>query len=237
MCVGYVERETIKTHSEWIDKWKILIPRANNIGTELNDDNLNAFLCAPGEITTESYLVVGAELNLTKSECINLIGYLSTKFTRFMHSIAKSSQDATQKTFVFVPLQDFSKSWSDAELYAKYNLSKEEIDYIESMIKPMGDDNVLFDKDDYINPEFANFSLEEHGVKVGDVIVYTPTNTELVVAEDNKVKCGDDVYTLAEFTAKYMPRNKRSVSGVCQGPKYFTYNGMTLYTLKESFGK
>lgn len=236
LCVGYVERETIKSHSEWIDKWKVLIPRANNIGTELNDDNLNAFLCAPGEITTESYLVVGAELNLTKSECVNLIGYLSTKFARFMHSIAKSSQDATQKTFVFVPLQDFSKSWSDAELYKKYNLSKEEIDYIESMIKPMGNDT-LFDKDEFVDQEFATFSLEEHGVKIGDVIIYTPTNTELVVAEDNKVICGDDVYTLAEFTAKYMPRNKRSVSGVCQGPKYFTFNGMTLYTLKESFGK
>ena len=34
-------------------------------------------------------------------------------------------------------MQDFSKSWTDEELYAKYNLSQEEIDFIESMIKPM----------------------------------------------------------------------------------------------------
>ena len=148
-----------------------------------------------------------------------------------------SSINLSKDKFQFIPLQDWSETWSDAKLYQKYNLTKDEIDYIESIIKPMGNDNTLFDKDDYINPEFANFSLEEHGVKVGDVIVYTPTNTELVVAEDNKVKCGDDVFTLAEFTAKYMPRNKRSISGICQGPKHFTYNGMTLYKLKESFGR
>lgn len=104
MCVGYVERNQIKTHQDWIDKWKVLIPRANNIGTELNDDNLNSFICAPGEVTTESYLVVGADLNLDEKKCLNIKCYLSTKFARFMHSMAKSSQDATSKTFIFVPI-------------------------------------------------------------------------------------------------------------------------------------
>ena len=46
-----------------------------------------------------------------------------------------------------------------------------------------------------------------------------------------------ELYTLAEFTAKHMPRNKRSVSGLCQGPKYFSFNGISLYKLKESFLK
>ena len=137
MCVGYVSRSLIKMHANWIDKWKILTSRANNIGTELNDDNLNAFVCAPGEITTESYLVVGADLDLGKQGCLNLKSYFSTKFVRFMHSLAKSGQDATSKTYTFVPLQDFSKPWTDAELYAKYGLSDEEIAFIESMIKPM----------------------------------------------------------------------------------------------------
>ena len=232
--VGYVERSVIKIHTEWIDKWKVLIPRANNIGTELSDDNLNGFLCAPGEITTESYLVVGADLNLNKTQCQNLILYLATKFARFMHSIAKASQDATQKTFIFVPLQDFSKLWTDADLYQKYHLTQDEIDYIESMIKPMGDD-ALFDADDYVDPQFANFSLSECGVKPGDRIVYTPTGMALTVKADNEVEYEGETYTLAQFTAKYMPRNKRSVSGVCQGPKYFTKGGTSLYTMKDSF--
>ena len=234
MVKGYVERNLVKVHTEWIDRWKVLIPSANNIGTELNDDNLNVFLCAPGEITTESYFVVGADLRLDKRMCQNIQTYFSTKFVRFLHSLAKSSQHVTSKTFCFVPLQDFSKPWTDAELYQKYHLTQEEIDYIESMIKPMGDD-ALFDPDSLINPEFANFDLLEHGVKVGDTIVYTPTGMELVVAENNKVTVDGETFTLAEFTAKYMPRNKRSVSGVCQGPKYFTYKGTSLYKMKESF--
>ena len=174
--------------------------------------------------------------------------YIRTKFLRALVSAKKITQHATNRVYGYVPLQDFTSAsdieWNrsvveiDKQLYAKYGLTDAEIAFIEAKIKPIGgDDNALFDKDDYIDPEFATFSLEEHGVKVGDVIVYTPTNTELVVAEDNKVKCGEDIFTLAEFTAKYMPRNKRSVSGVCQGSKYFTYNGMTLYKLKESFGK
>lgn len=134
---GYVERELIKVHTEWINNWKVIMPRANNIGTELNDDNLNAFVGSPKTICTESYLVVGGNLCLNENECTNICLYFKTKFARFMHRMAKSSQDATSKTFAFVPTQDFSRPWTDAELYAKYGLSDKEIAFIESMIKPM----------------------------------------------------------------------------------------------------
>ncbi len=43
----------------------------------------------------------------------------------------------TKTSFCFVPVQDFSKTWSDEELYAKYGLTDEETNFIESMIKPM----------------------------------------------------------------------------------------------------
>ena len=51
--------------------------------------------------------------------------------------LKKSSQHAAASVYSFVPVQDFSKPWTDAELYAKYNLTEEEIAFIESMIKPM----------------------------------------------------------------------------------------------------
>lgn len=51
--------------------------------------------------------------------------------------IRKQDQGASKAVYQFVPMQDFSKPWTDEELYQKYNLSQEEIDFIESMIKPM----------------------------------------------------------------------------------------------------
>ena len=146
----------------------------------------------------------------------------------------KITQHAQASVYQFVPIQDWSKPWTDGELYNKYSLSSEEIEYIESMIKPMGDD-FLFDPDILVDPEFAFFNLSDCGVKPGDHIIYTPTNTEVIVAEDNMVIVDGEALSIAEFTAKYMPRNKRSVSGVCQGPKYFTFNGTSLYQMKESF--
>ncbi|WP_096551841.1 Eco57I restriction-modification methylase domain-containing protein [Ureibacillus thermosphaericus] len=145
--VGYLERNEVSVRPEWIDVWKLFTPRANNIGTELNDDNLNTFIGEPKTICTESYLVIGADLGLDESSCYNLSKYLKTRFARYLHGLAKGSQDATAKTFRFVPLQDFTNDsdidWSasvkeiDQQLYKKYGLSSEEIDHIERRIKEM----------------------------------------------------------------------------------------------------
>ena len=135
--IGFISKNEVTAHIEWIDCWKLFVSRANNIGTELNDDNLNTFIGKPNQVCTESYMVIGADMGLNEEMCNNLISYLRTKFARFFHSLAKASQDATAKTYRFVPMQDFSKPWTDEELYAKYGLSEKEIEFIESMIKPM----------------------------------------------------------------------------------------------------
>lgn len=137
MVIGYISDEYISNHSEWIDKWKVFMPRANNIGTELNDDNLNVIVGEPNMVCTEAYIAVGIGHLNNREECENLAAYMKTKFARFMHSICKASQDATAKTFAMVPAPDLSAKLSDADLYKLYGLSKKEIDFIESMIKPM----------------------------------------------------------------------------------------------------
>ena len=147
--VGYLERDEISKNIEWIDRFKVYTPRANNIGTELNDDNLNSFVGNPNTICTESYLVIGVDLNLNEHSAKKLMKYLTTKFARFQHSLGKASQDATSKTFRFVPVQNFTSEsdidWSkstqeiDKQLYAKYKLTNEEIEFIETMIKPMAE--------------------------------------------------------------------------------------------------
>lgn len=146
-AVGYIENEMIESHTEWINQWKVLTSYANNIGTELNDDNLNSFVAEPKSVCTETFIVIGADLNLNKEMCINITRYLKTKFTRFLLSLAKTSQHATAKTYRFVPMQDFTENsdidWSktiseiDKQLYKKYNFNEEEISFIEEKIKPM----------------------------------------------------------------------------------------------------
>ena len=160
--IGYLDYSEIESNSDWINLWKVYVPESNNIGTELNDDNQNAFVGAPKTICTETFLVVGFDLGLNKSSANNLVCYLKTKFARYLHKAAKVSQHGTAKTYQFVPLQDFSGSsdidWTkslskidvaaqkkykldineiDAQLYAKYNLSKEEITFIETHVKEM----------------------------------------------------------------------------------------------------
>lgn len=147
--IGYIKKDDVKNHKDWISVWKVYMPYVNNIGTELNDDNQNTFIGEPNSVCTETFLVAGAELNLNKYECIALSKYLRSKFARFLHSLAKTSHHATAKTYQFVPLQDFSDKsdidWSksiaeiDQQLYAKYKFSKDEIDYVESKIKPMAE--------------------------------------------------------------------------------------------------
>ena len=63
--------------------------------------------------------------------------YLKTRFVRALIAMVTATQHISKANFRFVPMQDFSRSWTDAELYAKYKLTDEEIAFIESTIKPM----------------------------------------------------------------------------------------------------
>ena len=96
----------------------------------------------PESVCSETYLVAGAFD--TEAEAQNLKMYFCTKFVRFLVAQIAVSQHITKRCFAFVPSQDFTKPWTDEELYQKYKLSKDEIAFIESMIRPMdkeSDDN------------------------------------------------------------------------------------------------
>lgn len=89
----------------------------------------------PREICTFSYITIGAFDNAAEAE--HLREYLLTKFARFLILQAVSSIHLSRDKFIFLPLQDFSKSWPDKKLYSRYELSDVEIDLIEAMIRPM----------------------------------------------------------------------------------------------------
>ena len=70
-------------------------------------------------------------------EAENICAYVACKFTRFLVMLRKPSQNTSQKVYAFVPMQDFSKTWTDDMLYEKYGLSKDEIQFIEKTIREM----------------------------------------------------------------------------------------------------
>lgn len=134
--IGYVERKLIRQNLEWVEKNKILISEAYGAGEEFPHKIINKpFISESGSCCTETYLVIGPFES--KKKCENVISYIRTKFFRFLVLLRKNTQHATSVVYSFVPMQDFSKPWTDAELYKKYNLTKDEIAFIESMIKPM----------------------------------------------------------------------------------------------------
>ena len=231
---AWIKKSDIPKNQDTINVHKVFLSAAYNGGDNFPHQIIGKpFYGEPGSVCSQTYNCIGYKENLSKEECLNIISYMQTKFFRYMVSIKKKTQGAISSVFQFVPLQDWTKPWTDAELYRKYAFSKEMIAYIDSMIKPM-DSEALFDSDDLLDPEFGEFDLLACGVKIGDRIVYN-NEIEVTVCENNMVEYDGERYTLAQFTAKYMPRNKRSVSGVCQGPKYFSYKGVSLYKLRESF--
>lgn len=93
-----------------------------------------AEICGPNTACTETFLRVGPFVD--EQTANNVKTYMETKFFRALVGVRKN-KNMTQATYSFVPMQDFSKPWTDEELYKKYNLSQDEINFIESMIKPM----------------------------------------------------------------------------------------------------
>lgn len=66
-----------------------------------------------------------------------MVSYMKTKFFRFLVLLMKNTQHATSKVYSFVPVQDFETDWSDEKLYQKYGIDEKEIEFIDSMIRPM----------------------------------------------------------------------------------------------------
>ena len=97
------------------------------------------FIGEPGSISSETYLCIGPFDS--KSEAESVVSYLTCRLTRFLILLHKPSQDTTRKVYTFVPTQDWTKQWTDANLYAKYRLTANEISCIEKIVRPMGLDD------------------------------------------------------------------------------------------------
>jgi len=144
---GYISRDMISQGKDNIEKYKILISKVTSEHAGEPDKSgmfkviSRALVLAPNEVCTDSYLIAFPTNNKTEAE--NFYLYLCTKFFRFLLLQSITSINLSKDKFSFIPMQDFSKPWTDKELYEKYELTSDEINFIESMIKPMdgGDDS------------------------------------------------------------------------------------------------
>ena len=144
--IGYIERNKITKARNLIDTHKLYISKAYGERGEYPFFFLGKpFYGEPNSCCSQSYLVIGPFTN--KEQCDIVAKYIKTRFFRCLIMLKKNAQDNMRQVFQCVPIQkfelnaeiDWSKSISeiDRQLYEKYGLNKQEIDFIESMIRPM----------------------------------------------------------------------------------------------------
>lgn len=148
--IRYTKKSTITKNIELVNKWKVFTSKGNGGAGILSDNKAvsilgKAYIGKPQSVCTDSLIPIGSFD--TQFEAESLQKYMTGKFFRFMIGILKVSQNVYQNVYQLVPLQDFTSNsdidWNksiseiDQQLYAKYGLAKDEIDYIESKIKVM----------------------------------------------------------------------------------------------------
>ncbi len=133
--IEYIDRNLVSKNVGDIDAIKVFIPAAYGASESFPHQILGMPEYAPsGSVCSQTYLYMKFE---SEKEAKNFISYLKTRFFRALVSAIKITQHAQTSVYHFVPMQDFSSPWTDKDLYKKYDLSPEDVEYIESMIKPM----------------------------------------------------------------------------------------------------
>jgi hypothetical protein len=141
--IGYVPRGSISTGTHLIDKWKIFMgyaaPGTGNKDTYPHRIISTPFLGEPGTISSETYLCIGPFDSKRTAESV--LSYLRCRLTRLLILLHKPSQHVTRKVYSLVPTQKWNKLWSDEDLYAKYAITRDEIEFIEKVVRPLNVNN------------------------------------------------------------------------------------------------
>jgi len=134
--IGFMKRDDIRKNTDAINTWKVLVPEAYGAGETFPHQILGKeIVAAPPSACTQSYLAVTPFLSERAAQ--SFASYYRTRLFRFLVSLRKITQHALRSTYMWVPQQSWSRTWTDDLLYTKYNITKEEITFIESMVRPM----------------------------------------------------------------------------------------------------
>lgn len=133
---GFIKRELIRKNADAIDAWKVLVPKAYGAGESFPHQILGKEIVAPPpSACTQSYLIISPFRSARAAN--SFASYYRTRLFRFLVSLRKITQDALRSTYSWVPQQSWDRTWTDELLYEKYGITKGEIAFINSMIRPM----------------------------------------------------------------------------------------------------
>jgi len=140
---GAMERALVTKNEHLIGSWKVLAPQAGpgNSGGHILPDMVlgRPSVAEPNSVCTQTWIVAGPFE--TQDAAASAASYLQTKFARFVVSLRKISQHAMRGVYQWLPQQDWDRRWTDAELYERYELTSDEVDYIESVVKAMEEED------------------------------------------------------------------------------------------------
>jgi len=133
---GFIHKDAITQGKDYLNNYNVMISYAYGERGKFPYLILGKpFIGQPGHCCTETYIILGSYSSEEKAK--RVISYVQTKFFRFLVLLKKNTQHATKSVYSLVPDQDYDFDIDDSMLYNKYKLSDNEIEYIESMIRPM----------------------------------------------------------------------------------------------------
>lgn len=132
--LGHIDNIYIKKNKEWVDAFKLFVPKAIGSG-DMRTDIIKPFIPEYKSCSSETYIVIGPFK--TETGMKNAFSYINTKFFHFIVGLKKNTQEARRNVYSLVPMQDLNEAWTDEKLYKKYGLTEDEIAFIESMVRPM----------------------------------------------------------------------------------------------------
>jgi site-specific DNA-methyltransferase (adenine-specific) len=130
----WVSPDEVTRGHDLLKGWKVFVPEAYGERGAIPARVLGPTVVAsPKTVCTQTFLAVGTVPSKNAAESLD--AYLQTRLVRFLVSLRKITQHAGRGTYSWVPQQTWDRTWTDAELYKKYGITKEEQEYIESMVK------------------------------------------------------------------------------------------------------
>ena len=132
---GFVSNDRITKNRDLVNKIKLLVPYAIGSG-DPKTDRVKSILAEEPCCCTETYLVIGPFKNA--KEARNVQSYIGTRFFHFFLTLKKNTQHTTKAVYEYVPCPPFDQEWTDGRLYEHFNLDRDDIRFIESLVLPGG---------------------------------------------------------------------------------------------------